>query len=608
MSLTLSWEDYTGDPTVTGSTRIWRYRLNPTSGSSSHLACSKIALGSNSLSATISSTGAVENITSDENAFAWFYIGDNKNLFFFNGRYYDAQPKKVESSTWVEWDNPDENYKSGTKYTLNTNSGRFTTSGGALNFSDFEFANTSLTANDYVSLTGLVTTDGGSTSIGLYYWNGKFYTSAPTASSGWMQIPSSENYHRGTMYDTSGNSYSGNLYLSTGVFNSNGSNYYLSNNSSYYVYLYINGRTVYYFRDRFYTVEPTAGSRYAEVTSSYTNNSTVMNLTDGFYSSRGYLYNINGGYGVGSGTSRYYEAYFGSYTLGTSTVANGGASRGPYTCYQNYNGWSYAGSVSNGNATINFSSGNGGDSIYAYIPSSSFTAPSSSYYASGTYGYTYSGTSYRIIISNGRYSSHESNDGYSLSAPDEYASGFYYYSSGTTRNRIIISNGNYSSHEHKSIGYKYQAQGNFLDGEFITNENEYASIYKYIFSNGFFSKIQVQKETVDQTEHSFSTPTSGSYTDFYMWTKTADISTSASGSPLGERNLLFKNNSNGKIGLYFNSSGHLIRVRSMGSTDYTNFLMFRCRSKWNEDTEWDDDFGLVFINGYLLKTNTTLSN
>lgn len=636
MSPTLSWEDYTGDPTVTGSTRIWRYRLNPTSGSSSHLACSKIALGSNNLSATISSTGTVENITSDENAFVWFYIGDNENLFFFNGRYYDAQPKVINTETWQSWTGTN-NVKSGTKYTLNTATGNITSSTtGGLNFNNFYYAGAELTENDYVSLSGLVTTDGGNTSIGLYYWNGKFYTSAPTKknSTTWESVSENDNYKTCTLMSVDsdrgeisyGTYY---LFLNSGQCcqyyqdGGSGTTYYLSNDNTKYAIVSIGNSTVYYFQGRFYSTSPTpyasTSQEYVRVTDSDITNSEIMNVTEGFYESGGRILSIYGGFAVGSGNSRYWEQSFGEYTLGTATIGGNTdqwwtpSSRGPYVGYERYGTWYYSGNVSNGVATISFGSGNGYDSVSAYITTTAyvhFTAPSSYYYVSDTYDYTTpQGIKYQITFSSGKFISHTYEKiGYSFTASDSLADRTYYYISSGYNNRIVISSGNFSSHEYKSVGYKYQAQGNFLDGEFITNENEYASIYKYIFSNGFFSKIQVQKETVDQTEHSFSTPSSGSYTDFYMWTKTADISTSASGSPLGERNLLFKNNSNGKIGLYFNSSGHLIRVRSMGSTDYTNFLMFRCRSKWNEDTKWDDDFGLVFINGYLLKTNTTLSN
>lgn len=494
MSPTLSWEDYTGNSTVTGNTRIWRYRLDSTSGSESYLACSKISLGSNSLSATISSTGTVEDITSNENAFAWFYIGDNKNLFFFNGKYYDTRPKKVQSSIWVQW-GANDNYKKGTKYTLNTNTGTFTTSVGGLNFSDFEFANTSLTINDYVSLTGLVTAEGGSASIDLYYWNGKFYTSAPSVKSQSLEGE----------------------YQLVGP-----------------------GESQYYGQKRFYTEN---GIR----------SSTPMAKKSG------------------SNPAWYYAGY-GDYWVAT---AGGADSHGPIVYHDNKSG-----------LPINKIPGDG------WYSSGIISGSDGSYMNIG------SGEVYNI----------KPTISYYFSAPEILANTTYYYTSGDYTNKIVISDGKYLKHEHKSIGYKYEAQGNPLDGEFITNKDEYASIYKYIFSKGSFSKIQVQKETVDKSDHLFSTPSSDTYTNFYMWTKTADISTSSTGSPSGTRTLLFRNKNDGKVELYFNSSGRLIKITSMGATDYTDFLMFRCRSKWDESTKWNDDFGLVFINGYLLKTNTTLSN
>lgn len=638
---TLSWEDYTGDSSVTGNTRIWRYRLDSTSGNESHLACSKILLGSNSLSATISSTGTVENITSDENAFAWFYIGDNKNLFFFNGRYYDAQPKITQSPVWVQW-GANNNYKSGVKYTLNTSTGELTTStGGALNFSDFEFANTSLTINDYVLLTDLKTTDGGSTSASLYYWNGKFYTSAPKkkkGSSTWEQVSNNDNFKTCTLINLNSNSGPESygtyyLFLSSGKCcqwyqnGGSGTTYNLSNSNTQYAILSIGNSTVYYFQGKFYNTAPTPYSTSTEenhrVTDSDVDNSKIMEITEGFYGDGGRILNKYGGSQNGYGNSAYWTRSFGNYTLGTAT--RGGntdkywnpSSEGPYIGYTSGGAWSYGGDILSDNATIHFVRGDGNDSVFARITTITyhyFTAPSPSYYyyIDGTYTYTTpEGVNYRIIFSSGKFSSHDyEKTNYNLSAPDTLANSTYYYTSGSYNNRIVISDGEYTSHEYKSTGYKYkyEAQGNFLNGEFITNKDEYASIYKYIFSDGYFSRIQVQKETTNQTEHSFSTPSSGAYTNFYMWTKTADISTSSTGSPSGQRNLLFKNKNDGKIELYFDSSGHLIKIKSMGATDYTDFLMFRCRSKWDKDTKWNDDFGLVFINGYLLKTNTTLSN
>lgn len=632
----INWKDYEGDPTVTGNStnqRIWRYSVNSSTGAETHALCSKILLGANSATVTLNSNSTSENITNINTSFAWFYIGNNTNLFFLNGKYYDSQPEVTSTSDYL-WTqvSKDDNYKKGTKYTLNVTSGLDTSiSTNALNFDTGQYANESVEANEYVTLSGL--TDKSGSGVGLYYFKGIFYTSAPSISGGtWTSYvnTSTNNTKYATIYGvnaTTGKDEigSGALHLYKGTVTISNTTYNLKNSTSYYASIPIGETTLYYFNGTFYTIAPSLKSENVSIPGQYVLATSESPAGRRYYTgSSGIMSKTAMSRKSGSNPTWYYAGY-GDYWVSTK---GGASSRGPITYWSDENvpinnvkTWYSSGTIyGNDGSYMNFNSGEAyiwreGTSEISYT---GYTAPATSYKANETYNYTYENVNYRITINKGTFSSHQYQKAYFYSTPDAKADSTYYYTFGSDTYRIVISSGSYSSHEKRGAvvkTYYYKPTGNLLDSGdngFQTNVDEYSDIYRYYFSEGSFAGIKVQSIT-DSAQHKFSTPTSNGYTDFYFWTKNADISNTATGSS-GTRTLIYNDNPNGRIGLYFNSSGKLIRVRksyptNVEPTDFNDFLIFRCRSIWEGPSSggsWNDNFGLVFINGYLYKISSTL--
>lgn len=174
------WITDEGDVSVTGNTRIWRYQLNVNTGEeTAHNACTKFYMTINNGGESVQiSGGSREDVDGRTDRFVWFYIGNNRNLFYLDGYYYDTQPTVTADSSSTTWEDvsASENYKSARLYTLNESTGSETSSSnGAFNFETNRYANNSISDNQYVYFNGLYNEDGD----GLYWYDGVFYTEPP---------------------------------------------------------------------------------------------------------------------------------------------------------------------------------------------------------------------------------------------------------------------------------------------------------------------------------------------------------------------------------------------------------------------------------------------
>lgn len=431
------------------------------------------------------SGGSREDVDGRTDRFVWFYIGNNRNLFYLDGYYYSDQPTAVIDGSSTSWEDVpySENYKSARLYTLNESTGRETSeSGGAFNFETDRYANSRIESNQYVYFNGLYNEDG----EGLYWYDGTFYTQPPEVTEGY----GSEEWIEAT------EGYEGD-----------------------------NGR---------------------------------------FYSSYGEIYSVTGM----SPRGNYYWAGFGDNYVATD---NGADDTGPITCWTPYrpttdpDEWNYSGTIYNRNSRIDFTNG-----VVEYLSSSTsyyYDTPSSYYVASGIYTYNSGDSTYRITIRNGSFISHEEQ---------------------TT-----------------SSTYRYSAN-NLLNGVFETGDDYDTGQWRYTFESGVLTNFEEWGTSHIEQDFSNPTNTSGKYTNFYFWTKYADISTGSSGSPQGNRITIYNNDENGQIEIRFNTSGVLTTVnkRRTPTATYNDRFMFRCNDLWR-DGSWSGD-GLIFIDGLLWQTSTHL--
>ena len=492
------WIEDRTDISVTGNTRIWRYQLNQDTGSEIHNACLKLYMYINNSSGayvTISPNGQPEDLDGVENRFCWFYIGSNTNLFYYDGRYYSERPTISTSSTWTNVAS-DENYKSGTLYTLNPETGRVSSSSsGALNFNNNYYQNSYVDPDtQYVRLNGL--------NSYVYYYAGNFYTEEPQVE---------EDYDYGTRTCTS------------------------SNPEQVERRYYLSGRDI--------------------------KSKTAMAPHDGYY----------------------YAGFGDDYYVATATT---GTSKGPIICYAyapwassiteiSDSDWEYTGVISQ--------IGDDGNVYYMDFGSGS-SSQHDVYYEYEGYTYYYSAPSSRY-----------------------YADDTYTYSSGNTDYRIDFDYGDFNYHQVSKKAYTYSVSStNLLNGVLETGDDYDTGQWRYTFENGVLTNFEEWGTSHIEQDFSNPTNTSDKYTNFYFWTKYADISTGSSGSPQGNRITIYNNDENGQIEIRFNTSGVLTTVnkRRAPTATYNDRFMFRCNDLWR-DGSWSGD-GLIFIDGLLWQTSTHL--
>ena len=413
----------------------------------------------------------------------------------------------------------------------------------------------------------------------LFYLDGFYYSDEPrvvidSSSTTWEDVPYSENYKSARLY-TLNESTGRENYQSNGAFNFE-TNRYANVSIDDNQYVYFNGLTneygdgLYWYNGTFYTEPPSVGRGGGGEVEVECTRSDPEQVEGRYYTGSNGIRSITGMYPKRGSSPTWYYAGFGAYWVST---AGGSANTGPveYYCLTDLDidditgsMWDSYGTIEQDGYYMDFSSGR--VYYYDYEQYYYYDAPSWRYEADGTYTYSSGGKTYRIVISNGSFLSHEEQ---------------------TT-----------------SSTYKYIAS-NKLSGIFESG-SDYNDNWRYTFSNGILTSLERYGTT--HVEQNFSNPTntSGRYTNFYFWTKYADISTGSSGSPQGNRITIYNNDENGQIEIRFNTSGVLTTVnkRRAPTATYNDRFMFRCNDLWR-DGSWSGD-GLIFIDGLLWQTSTHL--
>lgn len=430
----------------------------------------------------------------------------------------------------------------------------------------------------------------------LFYLNGLYYSQQPTVqyTTSWTNVATNDNYKSGILYTL--NSETGNASSSSGGA--------LNFNTNYYANSYVDPDTqyvlltdltnsagdsvsIYYYNGYFYTQPPTINEDYTYDTITCTS-SNPEGVEGRFYVSGGNI-RSNSEMANKNGALDWYYAGWGNYYVAT---ASGAGSRGPIICYyyspssidpETITDWEYTGEISqrSGGITYYMDFGSGSSSQHNV------------YYEYEGYIYSYSSpsTEYR-------------------------ASGTYYYTSGNTEYQITFSSGQFSSHQTEIKTYAYVGDSDaLLTGQFETDDDYNTGEWRYTFSSGILTNFEewgtsyITRYFSDPTTVTSSNPIEG-YTNFYFWAQDADISTSSSGSPNGNRITIYSGASNGMLEIWINENGLLetVRKRNTPTADYSDRFMFRCNHIWfgpENGGSWTDD-GLIFVDGLLWKTSTHL--